>query len=120
MNGETAAARGYLIEVLRLAPDSYPDPLVQADALCMLAGLAAEAGDLTSAARWWGASDVLYSDNAAAATDRLVPLFRERRRAVEETLGDQFRLIAALGAADPARTVQQAASADRLLEDARA
>jgi predicted ATPase/DNA-binding SARP family transcriptional activator len=120
VNGETAAARGYLSEVLRLAPDSYPDPLVQADALCMLAALAAESGDLTAAARWWGASDVLYSDHAAAATERLVPLFRERRKDAEETLGDQFRLLAALGAADPARTVQQAASADRLLEGARA
>ncbi|MGI8702295.1 MAG: BTAD domain-containing putative transcriptional regulator [Nocardioidaceae bacterium] len=101
--GEPAAARGYLTEALRLAHDRYPDQLVVADALSMLACLQ---DDHEVAARMWGATDALYGDHAIAARDRLMSSYVELRAESELALGtERGAALRALGAAEPHRLI---------------
>ena len=63
--GRVASARGCLREVVRLGLGRYPDQMVMADGLYLLAvGAAMERVD-DVAARLWGATDAIYRDEGA-------------------------------------------------------
>ena len=98
------AARGSLLEALRLARDRYPDPLVTADILYTLGACAPRN---TRTARPAGPS-VLPASTSSTGDSRGPPGSRIVRshHALRERVGeDTFNTLKTLGTADPDRAI---------------
>ncbi len=108
--GRVASARGCLREVVRLGLGRYPDQIVLADGLYLLAvGAAMERVDAV-AARLWGATDAIYRDEGAYDEFRQVARFVPVRAETRDRMGHAaFDGALAAGAAAPARVAAQVA-----------
>ncbi len=108
-----AAARGNLLEALRIARDRYLDPLATADILYALGACATQEMMDDEACRCFGAADAVYAEQGVTSAERLAAAIVRTQRLVRDRVGDdRFATMAALGAADWDRAV------DRLLGDA--
>ena len=104
--GRVPAARGNLLEALRIIRDRRPDPLATADALYALATCAVNDLADNDACRCYGAADALYAAQGVTPDERLAPALLQPRVALRERLGAaRFDTLSALGSTDPARAV---------------
>ena len=108
--GRVASARGCLREVVRLGLGRYPDQMVMADGLYLLAvGAAMERVD-DVAARLWGATDAIYRDEGANHEFRQLAQFVAVRAETRSRMGQAaFDGALAAGGAAPARVAAHAA-----------
>ena len=100
------AARGSLLEALRLARDRYPDPLVTADILYTLGACASQEHSDREACWSFGAAEALYHEHGLTPEVRLAPRIVRGHHALRERVGeDTFITLKALGTADPDRAI---------------
>jgi DNA-binding SARP family transcriptional activator/tetratricopeptide (TPR) repeat protein len=85
--GRPAAAWGTLIEHLRFVTEHHPDPLIVGDSLAFLAATQAMSGDDESAARTWGASTAIHSDQGVDPHRRRLRVVQRHWGATRERLG---------------------------------
>ncbi len=103
-----AAARGNLLEALRIARDRYPDPLATADVLFGLGACAAQELLDAEACRCFGAAEAMYAEHGVTPAGRLFAAVLRSRELVRDRVGDdRFTTMAALGGADRDRAVER-------------
>jgi hypothetical protein len=101
--GRPAAAWGSLAEHLRFTRERYPDPLATGDALSHLAAAEALLGDGETAARMWGASAAIQSDQGVDPDRRRLRTNQRHWDQVRQRLGpERFDALLVAGSADPA------------------
>jgi DNA-binding SARP family transcriptional activator/predicted ATPase len=105
--GRVPAARGNLLQALRIIQDRRPDPLALADCLFALGNCAAQDLDVTNACRLYGAASRLYADQGISEEDRLAQPMRSIRDTMREGLDPEtYATLSTLGNSDPTRVVE--------------
>lgn len=106
-NERVPAARGNLLEALRILDERRPDPLAVADCLFALGTCAAQQLETSHACRLFGAANALYADRGLTPEERHTEPLREAHERLRHGLSaDRYATLSAIGASDPSRTVE--------------
>lgn len=101
------AARGNLLQAIRLSQERRPDSISTADGLFAFGACLAHDLEDAEACRYFGAADALFSGHGVDADERLAPALVRARDSLCDRLGrEQFATLTALGSTDPARTLK--------------